>query len=183
MQLKSLWTVLSKRNYLVLALSVAFVVFTFAVWLPNLGLVMVVLGTETASVLSKIAFLGSLYGSIVTNFSFVSAIYTTTIALLFGVQIALLTYYIRKVSGGWGSIKVTGATSLGGLISGIFGIGCAACGTFILTSVLALFGATGFLAFLPLGGEEFGIIGIALLAYSIFLLLKKIDGPLVCPVD
>lgn len=175
--------VFSKRNYLALAIVISFIVFTLAVWLANFGLIMVIFGTETASVMTKVSFLWSLYGSITTNFTIVSAVYTVMISVLFGVQIALLTYYVRKVRGGVQNIKTAGATSIGGLVSGIFGIGCAACGTFILTSVLALFGATGLLTFLPWGGEEFGIIGVALLLYSIVLLVMKITGPVVCDIE
>jgi hypothetical protein len=180
MYLRSVYTVFTQLNYLTLALLVAYVVFTLAVWLPNLDLIMMVLGTKVSTVMTKLSFLWSLYGSITTNFTVVSAVYTTTISVLFGVQVALLTYYVRRVRGGVRSIKTAGVTSLGGLISGIFGIGCAACGTFILTSVLTLFGVTGFLTFLPFGGEEFGVIGVFLLLYAIGLLLKKIAEPKVC---
>jgi len=174
--------VFSNVKYIVLAISIATIVFTFAVWLPNFQLIGLVISSSTASVIEKINFLLSLYGSIGTNFTVISAWYTIMIAVLFGIQIALLTYYIRKVRGGMQGITKAGAVSVTGLISGVFGIGCAACGTFILTSLLALFGATGVLAFLPFGGEEFGILGVLLLLYSIFLLLKKINSPLVCEI-
>ena len=72
---------------------------------------------------------------------------------------------------------------IGGLVSGIFGIGCASCGTFILTSVLALVGAGGIVSFLPLGGEEFGILGVVLIGYATYWTAKKIEEPLVCKTD
>ncbi len=130
----------------------------------------------------KASFVWSLYGSIGTNFTVVSASYTIAIAILFGVNIALLAYYIARMRGGARRVGSTSAAGFGGLIAGIFGIGCAACGTFIFTSVLALFGASGFLAILPLGGEEFGLLGVLLLMYSIYLLAKKINDPLVCEI-
>lgn len=176
-------TVFAKPVYISAAIFIAWAVFTLTVLLPNIQLISVVLFSDTASVIEKANFLFSLYGSIGTNFTFVSAVYAVMISVLFGVQIVLLTYYVRKVRGGVRNIKTAGATSIGGLVSGIFGIGCAACGTFILTSVLALFGATGLLTFLPWGGEEFGIIGVALLLYSIVLLVMKIDGPAVCDIE
>ena len=43
-------------------------------------------------------------------------------------------------------------------------------------------GAGGLLTFLPFGGEEFGFLGIGLLLYSIWLLLKKLEAPDVCPL-
>ncbi len=176
-------TVFKKPANLVLVVLVTLVVFTLAIWLPNISLISVVLGSQTASAMEKMSFLWSLYGSIQTNFTIVSAMYTVAIALFFGIQATLLTYYISKVRGGAGGVKRIGAVSLSGLMSGIFGIGCAACGTFILTSILASFGAAGLLAFLPFGGEEFGVLGVSLLLYSIFLLLKKIKSPLVCELN
>jgi len=68
----------------------------------------------------------------------------------------------------------------GGLISGIFGIGCAACGTLVLTPLLALIGAGGIVALLPFGGQEFGVFGVGMLGFSIFVIAKKIQEPLVC---
>tara|TARA_B100000745_G_scaffold187366_2_gene122903 strand:- start:54454 stop:54843 length:390 start_codon:yes stop_codon:yes gene_type:complete len=120
-----------------------------------------------------------LYGSILTNFTTFSALYTITIALLFGVNIVVLVHYVRTTRKIRTSNKGTW-TSFGGIVSGFLGVGCASCGTFILTGLLGLFGAAGSLVFLPLGGEEFGLLGIVLLVYSIYTLLKKIDRPLVC---
>lgn len=183
MLFKQLLTVFKKPRYSFLAAVIALVVFTAAVWLPNLSLIGTVLTTSSATFFDKLSFLLSLYWAIGSNFTLFSAIYTVAIAILFGINLTLLIYYIRRVSGGVRGMKVTGAAGIGGLVSGIFGIGCAACGTFILTSVLTLFGATGFLALLPLQGEEFGILGVVLLMYSIYLLLKKIGDPLVCEIN
>ena len=183
MILRQLTYVFKKPEYIVLATLISGVVFTLAVWLPNFKLVGIILSSGTASVYEKLSFLFSLYGSIGTNFTAVSATYTIVIAILFGINIALLTYYIRKVQSGVGNIKSTGATSIGGLVGGMFGIGCATCGTFILTSVLALFGASGVIAFLPFGGEEFGFLGVGLLLYSIYVLTKKMEEPLKCDID
>jgi hypothetical protein len=166
-------------TYAIAAIVVSVVVFTFAVWLPNTKLIIDVLVSETAPLSGKLNFLFSLYGSIATNFTLVSATYTILIAILFGVNVALIAYYIkeRKVFG-----SSNAALSVGGLVSGVFGIGCAACGTFLLTSFLTLFGATGVISVLPFGGEEFGFIGVGLLAYSVFAITKKISEPIVCLV-
>lgn len=178
-----IFTILRKPKYLLAAVLVAVSVFTLAVWLPNFSLLAQVIHPDSAgSVSEKASFVWSLYGSIGTNFTVISATYTITIAVLFGMNIALLAYYIARTRNGIRGVGRTGAAGVGGLVSGIFGIGCAACGTFILTSILALFGASGLLVVLPFGGEEFGLIGVLLLMYSIYLLAKKINGPLVCEI-
>jgi hypothetical protein len=180
-QIKTLMSIVTKPRYAFLVLIVSGTVFTIAVWLQNLRLISVV--AQKATVPELLSLLWSLYGAIESNFTLVSATYTTAIAVLFGINIALLVYYIKRARGGVSGMKSSGVAGVGGLVSGIFGIGCAACGTFILTPVLALFGAAGFLTWLPFGGEEFGFLGVGLLLYSIYVVAKKINDPLVCPTE
>ncbi|XKT74117.1 MAG: hypothetical protein ACJKTH_02020 [Patescibacteria group bacterium UBA2163] len=173
--------ILTRPAYGALALGITAVSFVLSVWLPNIGVITQIIGNSSISLTQKVNFLISLLASIYTNFTFISASYTIAIAILLGLNIALLTYYIRsRQSKGTGG---SAALSIGGFVSGIFGIGCAACGTFILTSLLSLFGVAGLLAFLPLGGEEFGFLAVGLLAYSVYMLTKKINEPLVCKIE
>jgi hypothetical protein len=177
MVLKVLAGIFRKLRYTVIATVITVLVFTFSVWLPNFRAIQSVFSLESATLANKLNFLWSLYGSIGTNFTFISASYTIAIAILFGINIALLSYYIKTRK----SLILNGSTaSVGGFVSGIFGIGCASCGTFLLTSFLVAIGAGGFIFYLPLGGEEFGILGVILLGYSVYATSKKIDGPLVC---
>lgn len=176
--------ILRKPKYLFIAMLVAILTFSVAIWLPNLPLLTQVLHPDSAgTMLDKANFLLSLYGSIGTNFTLVSATLTGIISVLFGVYSALLTYYFAE---GWNKhspIKGASATSFSGLFSGFFGIGCATCGTFILLPVLTLIGAGGVLAFLPFGGEEFGFVGVGLLTYSVYVLSKKITRAPVCTLE
>lgn len=176
-----LWGVLRSPRYATIALVISVLVFSGATWFSNTALIVAVV-TSSAPFFDKIALLGTLYGSIGSNFTIVSATYTILIALLFGMQVALLSYYITKARSHSSELNRVSLTSLGGLLSGVFGIGCAACGSFLLTSMLAVVGAGGLLALLPFGGEEFGVLGVALLLYSMYVVLKKIDTPFVCPI-
>lgn len=168
-------------RYITIAVTISAMVFAFAVWLPNIRLIGQIIFNSSASVTDKVSFLFSLFGSIQTNFSLVSASYTIAIAALFGINVALLVYYVRCRRN---ALSRSGATlSISGLVSGVFGIGCAACGTFVLTPVLALFGASGLLTILPFGGEEFGFLGVILLVYSVYITLKRIEQPIVCSIE
>lgn len=170
--------VFSSPLYVTLAVVIAMLVFSFAVWLPNWRLIFTVIGSPSVSFTEAISVIFSLFLSIGTNFTVLSASYTIAIAVMFGIYVAFLVYYIsiRK-----GSLRgKSGVLGMGGLISGVFGIGCAACGTFILTSVLALVSAGGIITLLPLGGEEFGIVGVVLIGYATYWTAKKIEEPLVC---
>ncbi len=177
---RTAFKILNSPKYLLLAIIASVIIFTAAIWLPNIKLILMVL--SSASFSDSLRFLGSLYGSIYTNFAVVSAVYTIAISLLFGSQVAFLTYYVRRVHRQFTGVGNAGTASILGLVSGALGIGCAACGTFVLTSVLALFGTASVITFLPLGGQEFGFIGIILLLYANYSLLKKINAPLVCGI-
>lgn len=169
-----------KPMNVVIALSATAVIFTISIWLPNWRLITKIIPSDIATTPEKVSLLWSLYGSIQTNFTLISASYTITIAILFGINIVLFIHYIRINQG-----RVSGSSSaagLSGLVSGFFGVGCAACGTFILSALLGLVGGVGLIAFLPLGGEEFGILGVLLLGYSMYSIIKKIKTPAVCSI-
>lgn len=174
---KALKRVLGNAQYFLLAFLASAALFAFAVWLPNLGLITAIASSD-ATLLEKVAVPVSLLGSIATNFTLLSAVATVSTAVLFGVNIALLVYFLNRRAA---DVMQSGATvGLAGLLSGVIGVGCAACGSFLLTSGLSLVGAAGLLTFLPLEGAEFGLLAVALLIVSIYLTAKQIEKPLVC---
>ena len=179
MILEALQKVFRNPRFTLLAIAVAVAVFLFAVWLPNFGLIKSVAFDSSVSLENKINLPIQLIGSIATNFTVLSALYTILIAILFGMYIAMIAYFLKR------RIKEVGqggiATGFLGIMSGVLGVGCAACGSFLLTS-LSLVGAGGVLAFLPLGGSEFGVIGAVLLALAIYMTTKQIVNPLVCKI-
>lgn len=178
--LREILKVFKDIRYVLLATGIASVIFASAVLLPSTKLLTKILPDHEISIGAKTNLIVSLLGSIKTNFTVLSASYTIAIAILFGINVVLFIHYIRKQK--TGVSKINGVAGIGGLVSGIFGIGCAACGTFILTWVLSLIGAVGLLSFLPLGGEEFGIIGVILLVVSISIVSKKLAEPQTCAI-
>ena len=175
--------VFAKGSYILLAAAMGLAVFILATWLPNLGLIWQIAASASIPLADKVQVLTALVGSIGTNFTPFSALSTVAIAVLFGANVAMIAYYFRvrrqivRQAGQMGA-----ATSLGGLASGFFGIGCAACGTFVLGPALSFIGATGLIALLPFGGEEFGALGVAMLGFSLVLTARKIGEPVTCPL-
>jgi hypothetical protein len=165
-------------SYAITAIVLSVAAFLFAVWLPNIGLITDVFTHSSAPLGDKLRLAATLLGSIRTNFSFLSATYTILIALLLGVNIAMVAYYLKQ------GVRISERggffAGIGGMASGALGVGCAACGSFVLTTTLSLVGASGALALLPLKGGEFGILSVVLLGASIFLISKKINDPLIC---
>jgi hypothetical protein len=173
--------VFAKGRYVLLAAGISLIAFILATWLPNLGLVWQIASSESVPLIDEITILTALIGSIGTNFTILSGLYTVAIAVLFGMNVAMLAYWfgqrrelVRQAGQG------IAATSLGGLASGLFGVGCAACGTLVLSPVLSFLGASTLIGLLPFGGEEFGILGIAMLGLSLVLSAKRITQPIIC---
>ena len=180
MFIQALQKVFRKPIYALLALFTSAAVFALAVWLPNLSLIVKIMGHPEITISQKLSLPISLLGSIITNFTPLSASYTIAIAILFGLNVSMVVYFLwRRID----QMKQVGiATGLFGIISGVIGMGCAACGSFLLTSVLSLVGASWILTFLPLDGGEFGILGVLLLSISIYLTAKQIENPNVCKI-
>ena len=55
----------------------------------------------------------------------------------------------------------------------VLGIGCASCGTVMLTSMLGVVGAASLVTFLPLHGGEFQIIAFLITLISLHILIQK----------
>jgi hypothetical protein len=109
-----------------------------------------------------------------------SAGYTIAIAVLFGLTTAMIAYLVkqRRIAAAGQSIAI----GSGAVMSGALGVGCAACGSLIVGVVLPSLGAAGALAALPLNGEEFGILSVALLFVSLLLVSRNIAESIACPV-
>lgn len=169
--------------YIFLSLFVAALTLSVLLLLPNKAVLSSVLLSPAISFSAKSSFLFSLYGSLGTNFTAFSATYTVLIAILLGVNVSLLWYYVaraRKLSKADRSLTFTG---IGGFVSGLFGIGCAACGTLLFAGLFNLLGIAWLITYLPLHGAEFGLIGVALLLLSVYSITKRINDPLVCMID
>jgi hypothetical protein len=180
MVFQALQKVFRKPAYALFAITMSAIVFAFAVWLPNIPLIVKIMGHPGISFSDKLDLPINLLGSIATNFTLLSATYTIIIAILFGMNVAMIIYFLRRRID---DVRQTGfGTGFLGITSGVLGMGCAACGSFLLTSVFSLFGVSGILAYLPLAGGEFGILGVILLAVSIYMTAKKIQNPAVCKI-
>lgn len=154
--------VLKNDAYLFLGLITAFSVLVLATWLPNLESVLNIFGNSQFSLGQKAAFTFRLTTSAAENFTWFSALYTLVIALLFGMNIAMVAYaegHSKKVATG-----------------GILLLACTGCATLLLAPLLRFIGAESLLSALPLQTGEFGILGVVLLAWSLRLIGKKIHG-------
>lgn len=167
-------------GYAVLALLTAIIVLVLALWLPNLALVRDIAFSGAVPLDAKLRVLLGLIGSIATNYTPFVAAALVLASLLFGINVSL---FLRGIGARWTASRVGGPgflASLGGLTSSLVGIGCASCGIFILGPLLALVGAGSLIAALPLGGAELIMLGISLLAGSLWLQARALESPPAC---
>lgn len=177
----ALGQVFVRPAYLVLACALAAAAFLLAVWFPNLELIGEIFWGSSAPLMTKLGIVLSLLGGIVTNFSLLAAAYTVVIAVLFGVTAAMIAYLLRQrriVAAGQNIALGTGA-----IASGVLGVGCAACGSLLLSGAFPSLAAAGAIAALPLQGEEFGVLSVVLLTVSLLLVSRSIAASAACPLD
>ena len=67
-----------------------------------------------------------------------------------------------------------------GMVFALLGLGCAACGTILLQTILSLFGFGGLLTMFPYHGVELGYIGLVFLIFNAYTLCHKLGSPLTC---
>ncbi|OGA43295.1 MAG: hypothetical protein A3G25_13000 [Betaproteobacteria bacterium RIFCSPLOWO2_12_FULL_63_13] len=164
--------------YVLLAGALAILTFLLAVLVPNFGLISEIFADASVPMAAKLGIALSLLGGIGTNFSLLSAGYTVAIAILFGLTVAMIAFSIRQRS--IGATRRSIALGSGAMLSGVLGIGCAACGSLIMGAVVPFLGIAGAVAMLPLDGQEFGILSVALLFISLLLVSKNIAESAAC---
>ncbi len=113
-------------------------------------------------------------GSAFTTSTFILA---TLGSLLAGINLAL-TYVYMKTRGE--VLFKSGLYSGIGLVLALFGVGCAACGTALLSLLLGFFGFSTMLSVFPYQGQEIGYIGLMFLLFATYFLSKKVSTPNVC---
>lgn len=173
--------VLTVPRYLALAVVTAFTALTIFVTTLNATLVIDLVIGGALPLAGRLRILSELYPFIGTSFDTTQGAILLVVAALTGVDVALAVYHFREHGV---SVREGGAGAVGVLL-GVLGAGCAACGSAILFGLLALFGATSAVLLLPLEGLEFALLAIGVLVLSIHWLVEGMRGGLVngCPID
>lgn len=98
-------------------------------------------------------------------------------SLLGGINLSLAYTYMRLR----GEVIIRSGLYSGiGLLFAFFGVGCAACGTALLSVLLGFFGFSAMLQLLPYQGEEVGYVGLIFLCIATYTLAHKVVEPNVC---
>ena len=121
------------------------------------------------------------YPFVGTNYSLVDGLAVLVVVALTGINLALVAYHLREHD-----LSVSSSSgSMIGVVLGVAGAGCAACGSAVLIGILSLFGASGAVLLLPFGGLEISMLAVVALFLSTYWVADGMRGGRIggCPVD
>ncbi|MEK7072142.1 MAG: hypothetical protein AAB969_01075 [Patescibacteria group bacterium] len=101
-----------------------------------------------------------------------SIIVIIVLSALLAIEISAFIFYFKKRV----VVKKEAGLGLFSLPLAFLGVGCSACGSLILSSLIGFATATALIGFMPLKGLEFGLLGIFILLLSIYLIASKISS-------
>lgn len=177
---QALRAIFTRPVYAGLAGSLAVLALGLLVWGNNLPLLLQAVQSPLFTASDTMLLLLRLLLGVSTSMGALTAWLLVVISILFGINASLLVYSfthrqsLPRVSGSGGSLLA--------LVSGVFGAGCASCGTYLLGAALASTGAAGLLPLFPLGGKEFLLISIGLLLVSIVWSARSLVVAGVCQI-
>ena len=98
-------------------------------------------------------------------------------SILSGLNISLLYTYNKLRTD---AIVKSGLYSGVGLTFAILGVGCVACGTALLVTILSFVGLSSTIQILPYKGEEIAYLGLVIILFATYNLMKKVSSPYTC---
>jgi hypothetical protein len=173
--------VLSLPLYALLAVFVAVAALSTFTLSRNLGFVRAVVIFGGGDLVGRLRALLGLYPGFAGGYSTAAATLIVLTAALVGLNVALATYHFREH--GLGARE--GSGSVAGVVLGVLGAGCAACGSAMLAGLLGLLGVGVGLTALPLHGLEFSLLAVGVTLLSVHWITQGMRGGQVagCPVD
>jgi hypothetical protein len=136
-----------------------------------------IFGFEALPLLKRITLALATLFDITNTFTAGALILALLGSFLGGINLSLAYTYMRLR----GAVLLhSGLYSGIGLLFAFFGVGCAACGTALLSVVLGFFGFSAMLNVLPYQGQEIGYIGLIFLCIATYTLSHKVAVPNVC---
>lgn len=172
--------VLGGPLYATVALLASAFTLTLFVISQNLTIVMdLVIGGELP-LPNRLTILTELYPFVGTSFGRAAGLLLLLTSVLVGVNIAVALYQLRAIG-----LEVEAGSSIGAVVLGTLGAGCAACGSAVLAGLLSLVGATSALTLLPLEGLEFAFLALLAVLLSVHWLSQGLRGSEVrgCPME
>lgn len=166
--LRATSAVLRRPGYALLAAIVATISLSLFIFSQNLSLLIDVILFGSLPLDAKLGIIRGMYTGMITVSAPLESGILFSVAALFGLNIAMFTYYLREYDL---SLR-SGSGSLGGIVFGTLGAGCASCGSAIIAGALSMVGGAGAATLLPLDGLEFALLAIPLIFLSTYWLAQ-----------
>ncbi len=161
--LKGILGVMKNPLYVLGSIAVGFITLGIILWSLNTQLLWYIVVEAPINFAQKLEFVTDVYGGIATNYESTQSMIMLLFSFLFGVNIMLIVFVVRN-----GAFKLSkNKSSVGGLTAAIIGGGCIACGTSIITPIIASFGATATISLNNTVGTLVNTIGIVFILYSL----------------
>ncbi len=108
-----------------------------------------------------------------------SGMIVLVILFILSLSLLFILFYVlfnesKKIS------KKKSLLGMTGVFLSILGFSCISCGIGLFASILSLFGLSSLSLYFPLHGLEFGFLGIVVINFTSYLVLKRIKNPFIC---
>lgn len=167
-----------KPSYLLLAFGFSVVFYQLIFWMLNIGLFQYLMLSPTVGLAEKFMVVVGSYGGVFGTPTSWLAIILFVVSILQGVAVAALVYSIKRERAMNKSIvKDLGGTGVAGVLA-IMGLGCAACGTSLITPILTFFFATSSVAVAEKVGLYSALLALIVSAITVYLAGYKLSSRL-----
>lgn len=133
---KNLVWLMTRLNYLILAIGLSLLFFEFVFWMFSLSTLWTLMSSSRLSLADKFDVLFSPFTSLQAQNGMATFVMMILLSIIQGVALAALVYVIRnqpKVD-----TKLLGGSATVGFLA-LIGLGCPACGTSLVTPIVAIF--------------------------------------------
>lgn len=171
---ESLVTVfVNKPVYLLIAVFIAFAIFSLFIFITNIPIFLQAWSVGSIALFPKVSL--NIINTILSVSGELPLVLMLAVSVMGGVNISMIIFKLRatKKIGGFN------LASAGGIFGSVFGAGCPACST----SLLSILGVSGGLSVLPFKGAEFTSIGLLVLFISFYFISKSITECEACKIE
>lgn len=165
-------------SYLLVSFAVSVVFYEIIFWFLNLGLFQYLLTTPYITLLDKLGIVIGSYSGIFTQPYSALAITLFIVSLIQGMAVSSIIFSVRKERQARGDlVKGLGGTGIAGILS-VLGLGCAACGTSLVTPILTFFFASSSIALAEKVGLISAILALVIAVITLYLAGLKLSAKL-----
>lgn len=170
-------TLFSRRDSRIMSVVVTLCFFTFLLFFQNGNTAYQVFSFTSFPLEDRIISAFTVLFDIQHTFSRSSLVISVLGSLLGGINVSLAYTYMKLR----GQVILKSGLYQGlGLFLALFGIGCAACGTALMSVILSFLGVSAMIHTLPYDGQELGYIGIIFLAMATYTLARRVATYATC---